>query len=87
MRGTWPNKITAHNAGWRFQFRFAGSVFGPACVSSSVSAYAPISRDNPSRVSDLSRGACFRLQIEPSKSRGDMHALRRTKGRAFSGGH
>jgi hypothetical protein len=20
---TWPNKITAHNAGWRTQFRFA----------------------------------------------------------------
>ena len=23
------NKITAHNAGWRTQFRFAGSVFRP----------------------------------------------------------
>jgi hypothetical protein len=22
-----PNQITAHNAGWRTQFRFAGSVF------------------------------------------------------------
>jgi hypothetical protein len=22
-----PNKIAAHNAGWRTQFRFAGSVF------------------------------------------------------------
>jgi hypothetical protein len=22
-----PNKITAHNAGWRSQFRFAGGVF------------------------------------------------------------
>jgi hypothetical protein len=22
-----PNKITAHNAGWRLQFRFAGGVF------------------------------------------------------------
>ncbi len=26
---TLANKITAHNAGWRFQFRFAGSVFWP----------------------------------------------------------
>jgi hypothetical protein len=24
-----PNKITAHNAGWRIQFRFAGHVFWP----------------------------------------------------------
>jgi hypothetical protein len=23
-----PNKITAHNAGWRIQFRFAVDVFG-----------------------------------------------------------
>jgi hypothetical protein len=23
------NKITAHNAGWRFQFRFAGGVLWP----------------------------------------------------------
>jgi hypothetical protein len=22
-----PNQITAHNAGWRTQFRFAGNVF------------------------------------------------------------
>jgi hypothetical protein len=24
---TKPNQVTAHNAGWRTQFRFAGSVF------------------------------------------------------------
>jgi len=23
----WPNKISAHNAGWRSQSRFAGNVF------------------------------------------------------------
>jgi hypothetical protein len=23
----WANKITAHNAGWRTQFRFAGNAF------------------------------------------------------------
>jgi hypothetical protein len=25
----WANQITAHNAGWRIQFRFAVSVFWP----------------------------------------------------------
>ena len=29
LRSDMPNKITAHNAGWRSQFRFAGSVFWP----------------------------------------------------------
>ena len=24
-----PNQITAHNAGWRSQFRFAGSILWP----------------------------------------------------------
>ena len=28
-KGMTPNKITAHNAGWRSQFRFAVSVFWP----------------------------------------------------------
>ena len=25
----WSNKITAHNAGWPSQFRFAGGVYWP----------------------------------------------------------
>ncbi len=41
----WPNQITAHNAGWPSQFRFAGSVFWPGvcefCRLMSPGMYRP----------------------------------------------
>jgi len=30
---TWPNQITAANAGWRLQFRFAVGITGSVCSS------------------------------------------------------
>ncbi len=35
-----PNQITAHNAGWPSQFRFA--VLGPACVSYRLKDHATV---------------------------------------------
>jgi len=52
-----------------------------------VSPYAPSSRHNPNYAGDFSPGACFGISLKSSESRRGIHALRRTQGRPFSGGH